>query len=143
MAAALLAVVAGGAWQATRLHPASASDDLDYRALVVRELEGVVASPAVTRGRACGPLSLPNHLLQPYALWALDVPPDAVKARTDAVAGRPRGGAAIITLTPRLNGHPAFGVLNARLRDPVASLLPPPGFTRAAVTPRFSTYVSC
>jgi hypothetical protein len=88
-------------------------------------------------------LSLPNHLLQPYAVWALDVPVEAVVARTDRVAGRPRGGTAIITLSARLNGHPAFGVLNARLRDPVAALLPPPGFARAAATPRFSTYVAC
>ncbi len=143
MAGAATAVLLGGAWQAARLHPARAGDDLDYRALVVRELNDVVGSPAVARGRACGPLSLPNHLLQPYAIWALDVPVGAVVARTDAVAGRPRSGAAIITLTPRLNAHPAFGVLNARLRDPVAALLPPPGFTRAAVTPRFSTYVGC
>jgi hypothetical protein len=104
---------------------------------------GVVASPAVARGRACGALSLPNHLLAPYAVWALDVPVRAVVARTDPDAGRPRAGAAILTLTPRLNGHPAFGVLNARLRDPVAALLPPPGFVRATATPRFSTYVRC
>jgi hypothetical protein len=140
---ALLGVVAGGAWQATRLSPAKVADELRYRRGVVAALDAALATPAARAGRGCGPTSVPNHLLQPFALWELDAPVDAVVARTDEEQPAPTSGVALITLTRRLNAHPAYGPLNARLRDPVSVLIPPGGFERAAVTPLFSTFVAC
>ena len=69
---------------------------------------------------------------------------DAVVARTDDRRARPGRGVALLTLTTRLNRHPAFGVLNPRLADSAMTLLPPPGFVRSAIpTPRFSVYTRC
>lgn len=139
-ALALVGVVAGGAWQVTRLDPAKVAEELRYREGVVHALDAALAAPAARDGRRCGPTSVPSHLLMPYALWALDVPLEQVVARTDRT---PTSGVAILTLTRRLIYHPAYGPLNPRLKDPATVLLPPAGFTRAATAPLFATYVGC
>ena len=138
--AALVVAVGGGAWQATRLDPSKVADDLRYREQVVGALQATLDAPAARDGRRCGPTSVPNHLLAPYAIWHLDVPVEEVVARTDRTPPR---GVALFTLTRRLNRHPAFGPLNARLRDPALVLVPPPGYSRAAFGPLLATYVAC
>lgn len=142
-AAALVTIFGGGSWQVSRFDPAKVAEDLRYREKVVRALSAALDAPAAREGRRCGPTSVPNHLLQPYALWHLDFPVGSVVARTDAELGRPGRGVALLTLTGRLNRHPAFGPLNPRLRDPIAVLQPPAGFGRAAFAPLLATYVRC
>jgi len=142
-AVALVTIVVGGAWQVSRFDPAKVVEELEYREDVVRGLSAALDAPAARDGRRCGPTSVPNHLLQPYALWHLDLPVGSVVARTDAELGRPGRGVALLTLSGRLNHHPAFGPLNPRLRDPATVLLPPHGFERAAFTPLLATYVRC
>jgi len=142
-AAALVTIVGGAGWQLSRFDPAKVTEELQYRKGVVRALSAALDAPAAHDGRRCGPTSVPNHLLQPYALWHLDLPVGSVVARTDPKLGRPGRGVALLTLTRRLNHHPAFGPLNPRLRDPVTVLLPPDGFGRAAITPLLATYVLC
>ncbi|MDQ3631963.1 MAG: hypothetical protein M3417_11985 [Actinomycetota bacterium] len=142
-AVALVAVLAGGAWQVTRFDPAKVVEELRYRERVVAELDAALDTPAARDGRRCGPTSVPNHLLQPYVIWDLHTSPGAVVARTDTSRPSPRSGVALLTLTGRLNAHPAYGPLNPRLRDPVTVLIPPDGFLRAATAPLFATYVGC
>jgi hypothetical protein len=141
--AALTAIVLGGALQAARLNPSKVTDDLRYREGVTTALRAALAGPAARAGRRCGPTSVPNHLLQPYALWDLDVPVTAVVARTDAEHGQPGRGVALLTLTSRLDHHPAFGSLNPRVQDPTTVLGPPKGFEPAASAPLLATYVRC
>jgi len=152
--AAVLVVLAGTAYTATRVNVTRFENELRFRGDAHEALEDVLAAPAVKAGLRCGPLTLPNHKLVPDARWIADLPADRVFARADLGTPRPKRGwkrldngrgsrarsGVGIYVTSR------FAIFKHALTDKADSALvevPPEGWRRVAVTPQYAAYVSC
>ena len=153
-AAAVLVVVAGTAYTATRVNVTRFENELRFRGDAHRALEDVLRTPEVRAGLRCGPLTLPNHKLVPDARWIADLPADRVFARADE--GTPPGEARSDRID---NGRGSkadsgvavfvtsrFAIFKHALTDKADSALvevPADGWRRVAVTPYYAAYVSC
>ena len=81
-----------------------AADEVKFVRGVHGDLASVLADPAVTAARRCGPLSLPNFALVPDSLWILDAPQNSVVSRSD---WQPTSGVALIFTEPQ--SHSRYG----------------------------------
>src|SRR3954468_9531314 len=135
---ALLLVLFGIAFTATRVSVARLDSELSFRGDAHDAFQDLIAQPGFKRGLACGPVWTPNHKLVPDARWYLDLPQDEVIARssTDKV---PDKGVVIL-----VHGRQALfnQALVTEFDDPMDSL-PPPGFRRVAVSEYYAAYVRC
>jgi hypothetical protein len=100
-----------------------------------RDLEAVLATPAVRDGLRCGPLTFPNYRLVPDARWLLDLPAGRVGARS---ARRRATGVAIFVIGEKTLRRYGF----ADGASPRTNA-PDPGFVRGPRRGRFVAYVSC
>lgn len=94
-AGAVVVLVVGAAFTATRRSPAKVEAELRDREVIRGNLSALLTDPAVTAGRRCGPLSVPNHKLVPTVRWILDLPEGGVVARSDRSRSA-AGGVAIV-----------------------------------------------
>jgi hypothetical protein len=98
-------------------------------------LAQLLHDPAVTRDRACGPITFPNYRLVPDTRWMLDLPGDEVGARSDR---RHPYGVAIFTVGDKTLHR--YGYADGASRTTV---VPDPGFTPIARSTQFRAYASC
>ncbi len=140
LAVAALALALGTVYTVTHTNPDKVRDELRQRERIHDDLRDVLALPAVTRGRRCGPISTPTHKLMPEIRWLLDVPDGAVRARSDKPA--PRSGVALL-IERRIENRPALNVREVNADDAVAVQTPPPGFRHAGGNRSFGIWVSC
>jgi hypothetical protein len=139
-AGAGLLVVFGVAFTATRVNVERLDSELAFRGASHDALVELLRGPAVQRGLRCGPVSTPNHKLVPDVRWQLGLGPEGVLARSDEeAAGRWDRGVAILVHGRHALRLQAF-VSDA---DETATNVPPPGFTREAVTAYYAAYVRC
>ena len=140
MAAAALLTVAAVAFTATRLNLDTFDTDLRYRGEAHASLEQVLAAPAVRRGLACGPVSVPSHKLVPDTRWILDAGVGDVVARADRDAAGALGTGVAIYVTNRI------ALLRQALvedtDDPLDSV-PMAGYVRVATSAYYAAYVKC
>ena len=102
-------------------------------------------SSQVRAGRACGPISVPNHKLVADVRWLADADVHGVVARTDPreTARQRRGGVALFVIGgTRFLKHPAFGPFDQTEDSPIIQV-PTAGYDRAKVGRYFSAYVRC
>ncbi len=148
MVAAGLLAVAAVAFTIPRISLVSFDTDLRFRGEAHDALEQVFAAPAVRRGLACGPVSVPSHKLIPDTRWILDRGEGGVYARADPQAGaqpkrsigrRPDRGVALFVVNRTAILRQA---LVDSADDPLDSV-PADGWVRAATTPYYAAYVKC
>ena len=138
---ALLLVLAGAAFTATRVDLTRLTNELQFRGDAHTSLVHVLNDPAVKAALRCGPLTAPNHKLVPDARWILDLPSDKVLARADPDVKKrqiSRGvGAlrddALRDLPPRVH----------QPRRPDVDPVPPPGWRRIATSEYVAAYARC
>lgn len=109
--------------------------ELRYIRSTHQTLVAVLESPQVTAGRRCGPITFPNYRLVPDTRWILDLPADAVGARSDRRESR---GVAIFTVGDKTLHR--YGYADGADRSTTKV---DPGFTRVAGNAQFAAYVSC
>jgi hypothetical protein len=139
-AAAVLVVVYGVVFTASRVHLSTFDTELQLRGDSHASLKALLRDPRVQAGRACGPVSVPNHKLVPDVRWILDGGVKDVVARSDPKqASRIRRGVAVY-VTDRA------ALLRQALvedsDDPLDSV-PMAGFKRVATTEYYGAYVRC
>ncbi len=114
-------------------------DELAFVQGINRDLEALLAAPAVAKAGGCGPLSLPNYRLVPDARWLLDAPAQDVVARAAfARADRPARGVAIFYVGEQPLERYGFADGADRLAN-----VPGPGFTPLERAGALRAYVSC
>ncbi len=133
---------------ATVASPRYIDVELTVREGVRAQLVELRGSQAVRRGRACGPLTVPNHKLLPELRWLLDADRTEVFARSSlgATAGWDgRGLALVLRGNKRFMRHPAFGPFEAdtRIYDDPLIQRPGPGWRPVAQTENFVAYARC
>jgi hypothetical protein len=141
--AIVLCVLAAG-FSATHFSTDYIRGELRTRESVRSQLETLLADPRVQAGRACGPVSLPNHKLVPDVRWLLHAGDDEVVGRTirpDSGRGD-RGVAIYLSGSLRFMRHPAYGPFD-QVRDSPLIQVPGPRMVRVARTRNFAAYVSC
>jgi len=154
--AAGLLVVYGVVFSVSRVNLNRLESELRFRGDAHAALHDVLTDPAVRRGMACGPISVPSHKLVPDTRWILDRPDGSVLARS---AGFASASASAATRRRARRAYARFadsGVAiyvhgrSALFRqalveesDPTATQLPLPGFRRVAVSRYYSAYVRC
>ena len=139
-AAAVLVVAYGVLFTASRVHLSTFETELQLRGDSHASLEALLRDPRVQAGRACGPVSVPNHKLVPDVRWILDGGVQDVVARSDPKqASHIRRGVAVY-VTDRA------ALLRQALvedsDDPLDSV-PMAGFRRVATTAYYGAYVRC
>lgn len=140
-ASALVALLAGGVWTATHLHPSAIVEDLERRAAIRDNLVALLRHPAVTAARRCGPLSVPNHKLLPDVRWTLRLPDHGVVPRSRrAVPAAPLGVA--IVIDRRVERRAELNVFEVPTDDRRIQT-PPPGFRPIAGNPHFVAWARC
>jgi hypothetical protein len=141
-AAAIIIVIAGVAWTASRLHPQSITSLLRFRHGVERDLRATLRSPVVANARRCGPVAISTHKLVPAARWSLRAPPGAVVARADPRPSTP--GVVLIGLGSRLLTDPGYGPFTPNSGDNgLKSQVPPDGFVLRGRSRYFAIYTRC
>ncbi len=153
--ASLVLVAYGVVFSVGRVNLNRLESELRFRGDAHAALHDVLTAPAVRRGLACGPISVPSHKLVADTRWildrgnlevvarsAVDLPrrPTAVDRAAAAGARQAeRGGVAIL-----VHGRAALfrQALVERTDDP-AIALPPAGFQRVATSRYYSAYVRC
>jgi hypothetical protein len=145
MVAAALLVAYGVVFTATRVNTARLHNELSFRGSAHAALHQVLEHPRVAAALRCGPVTVPNHKLVPDVRWIAGLPDGAVITRSEglgeeAVARRSaRGGVQII---PNQRLSLQRHALVERTDDP-ATVLPLPGYERAAVSGYYAAYVRC
>ncbi|MCW2985061.1 MAG: hypothetical protein JWR63_2631 [Conexibacter sp.] len=131
-----VAVVAGLAFVVVR---ADAFDKLATELRFIRtthdDLTAVLATPSVARGRACGPVTLPNYRLVPDTRWILDAGQKQVGSRS---AVQRKQGVALLLVGEKLLRRYGF----ADGASPKTNA-PPEGFMRGDRRGGFTAYVGC
>ncbi len=131
-----LAVVAGLAFVIVR---ADAFDKLATELRFIRSthdgLTAVLHTPTVARGRACGPVTLPNYRLVPDTRWILDASQKQVGSRS---AVPRKSGVALLLLGDKLLRRYGF----ADGASPKTNA-PPEGFVRGDRRGSFTAYLGC
>lgn len=120
--------------------PSRFATELRYLRAVHDDLETILAEPAVSRARACGPVSLPNYRLTPDTRWVLDAGEHDVAARSDPrreddVAA---GGVALVVV-----GEKNVRRIGRADGTPRTTNRPPAGFVQAAANRTFTAYTRC
>ena len=144
-AGALVVVLGGVAFTALTFNPRYVNRELNLRDSVRRDLTAVLDSSQVRAGRACGPISVPNHKLVADVRWLADADVHGVVARTDPreTARQRRGGVALFVIGgTRFLKHPAYGPFDQTEDSPIIQV-PTAGYDRAKVGRYFSAYVRC
>jgi hypothetical protein len=144
-AGSVVLVLAGVVYTSLTFNPTYFNRELKLRESVRRDMASVLASRGVAAGRACGPISVPNHKLIPIVRWVADADVDGVVARTDPAqsAGRLGHGVALFVIGgTRLLKHPAYGPFD-QLKDSPRNQVPATGFARVKVGRYFSAYSRC
>ncbi len=144
-AGALVVVLGGVAFTALTFNPRYVNRELNLRDSVRQDLTAVLDSPQVRAGRACGPISVPNHKLVADVRWLADAGADGVVARTNPkqTARQRRGGVALFLHGgTRFLKHPAYGPFDQTEDSPIIQV-PTTGYNRAKVGRYFSAYVRC
>jgi hypothetical protein len=139
MAGAVVLVVVGAVFTATRVRLDYFDSELTFRGAAHDDLVRVLSSPAVREGLRCGPLTVPNHKLVPDSRWILDAPSSRVIPRADPDARQPRRGVALV-VTSR------FAVFkHAWSNDTDSPLIqsPPAGFERIETGDFYAAYARC
>ncbi|CAA9474395.1 MAG: hypothetical protein AVDCRST_MAG85-190 [uncultured Solirubrobacteraceae bacterium] len=153
--AAALLVVYGIVFTATRVNLSRLDNELAFRGDSHAALHDVLRQPAVKRGLACGPVSVPNHKLIPDVRWISDLPDGKVLARSEgfykgtdeariarAAGVRRTVAAGGVALYP--HGRTAlFKQALVEDSDDPATVLPLAGYERVAVSNYYSAYVRC
>ena len=119
-------------------------NELTFRGDAHVALSRVLADPAVERGLACGPLTLPNHKLVPDSRWVSGLPFERVWARAQVGADRygkrrQRGGVALF-VTSRFAIFKQAWTADS---DPATVQLPRPGWRPVARSADYAAYVRC
>jgi hypothetical protein len=137
-AGAIALVLFGIVFTATRVSLARLDSELSFRGDAHNAFMALIDTPGFRRGLECGPVYTPNHKLVPDTRWYLDLPVDKVIARS-SIDTVPEKGVVIL-----VHGRQALfkQALVTEFDDPADSL-PPPGFTRVAVTEYYAAYVRC
>jgi hypothetical protein len=150
-----LLVVYGVAFSVGRVNLNRLESELAFRGDAHAALHDVLKDPAVQRGLACGPVTVPSHKLVPDTRWILDrgnlevvarsavnLPrrPTPVDRAAAAAERRAReGGVAIL-----VHGRAAlFRQALVESSDDPGTVLPPAGFQRVATSRYYSAYVRC
>jgi hypothetical protein len=149
MLAAVLLVAYGAFFTATRVNLGRLDNELRFRGQAHAALHDVLNDPAVERGLRCGPVNVPNHKLVPDVRWILDLPDGAVLTRSQALrtepadlAVRKRIEAGGVQIIPHQRLALFRQALVSETDDPV-TVLPLPGYQRAAVSDYYAAYVRC
>ncbi len=140
-AAATFALAAGTAYTALHVHPASVVAQLRERHAQRADLVATLRDPVVTRARACGPLTVPNHKLIPEVRAILGLAAGEVVARSDRSHGVQTRGVAIL-VDRRIELRPSVNVWEVP-QDGLESVMAPRGFHSLAGTRRFAAWGSC
>jgi len=146
VAATAAALLAAGAWTAVHLHPAGAASELRLRLDVESEVRTLLRSRAVSAGRRCGPISVPNHKLMPLILLDLGTRRVAdVLARSDVetAPARERGVALVMQGGNRALYDNEYGPFGNDSHDPHWIDDVPRGFRRVASLRYVAAYVRC
>jgi hypothetical protein len=150
MLGAVLVVLLGTAYTATRVNVTRFENELRFRGDAHVALERVLRAPAVREGLRCGPLTLPNHKLVPDARWIAGLPADRVLARADegtpGAARKDNGLGSKADRGVAIYVTSRFAIFKHALTDEADSALievPREGFDRVAVTPYYAAYVRC
>lgn len=138
MVAAVLLVVGGTVYTATRVNLGRFESELRFRGESHEDLESVLSGPEVAAGLRCGPLTMPNHKLVPDARWILDLPYEKVRARPEEGIGDQPGVSVYATSRSALFRHAL-----SNPEDPVELQVPPPGARLVATSEHYSSYVAC
>jgi len=138
MSGAVLLVLGGVIFTATRVNLGRFESELEFRGAAHDDLEQVLRDPEVAAGLRCGPLTLPNHKLVPDARWILDLPYEKVRARAEEGVDAERGVSVYATSRTALFRH-AF----SNPEDAPSLQVPPPGARRVATSGHYAAYVAC
>jgi hypothetical protein len=137
---AALLVLYGIVFTATRVNLGSFDNELVFRGHAHAALERILKRPAVRAGRACGPVSVPNHKLIPDARWILNSGATGVVARSDARQARRIHHGVALYVTERL--ALLRQALVEKSDDPFDSI-PMDGFTFVGSSGYYGAYVRC
>jgi hypothetical protein len=134
------AVVVGAAFLVVQLPSfGRLGDELTFVQGIHRDLEALLAEPAVAQAAACGPLSFPNYRLVPDARWLRDAPAQEIVARSAFPrAERPARGVAVFYVGEQPLDRYGFADGADRLAN-----VPDAGFTPLARAGTLRAYVSC
>lgn len=137
---AVLLVVYGAAFTATRVNLSTFENELQFRGAAHASLKRLLDSGPVRDGLRCGALSVPTHKLVPESRWILDVGAQDVIARSDAAQERHilRGVALYTTDRASLLRQ----ALVEKTDDPLL-LVPMNGFERIATERFYGAYARC
>jgi hypothetical protein len=142
--AALVVALGGAAFTATHLHPGYIDRELTTRRELRQELSRLVATPAFTAARRCGPVTVPNHKLIPDTRWLLHADADEVLARSALPAfGQDTHGAEVFVSGPEMLANPTYGPFIPGSPDDARIQVPGPGAVLIDRTPHFAAYAAC
>jgi hypothetical protein len=142
--ASVLVTLGGAAFTATHLHPGYVDRELTTRRVLRQELARLIATPAFTLARRCGPVTVPNHKLIPDTRWLLHADADEVLARSALPAfGQRMRGAQIFVSGPAMLANSTYGPFVPGSRDDARIQVPGPGTVLIDRTPHFAAYAAC
>lgn len=141
MGLAALAVAYGAFFTVTKVNFNVIERDLALRGSLHPSLVEVLGDPALDR--RCTPVTAPNHKLVPEIRWVLDLPPDAVQARSDPRTPEvQRRGAAVYVHGRSALLRQALVEDSDRVRDSIPTIASPT-FTRGRVARHHAVYLGC
>jgi hypothetical protein len=142
-AAALLVIIYGVVFTATRVNFHAFDQELVFRGQSHAALEALFRNPKVRAGMKCGPVSVPNHKLVPDTRWVLKAGVDDVIARSDpAQKGKFDRGVAVYATSRQALLRQGFTPDDSTTED-IQNSLPLPGFTWVAASADYGAYVRC
>ncbi|MSX02774.1 MAG: hypothetical protein F2813_06395 [Actinobacteria bacterium] len=142
-AGAVLCVVVGAAWTATRLNVSKIDADIKQRRQVSDNFRSIMVNPAVLRARRCGPVTVPSQKLLPEAKWAFRLEPPQIIPRSDTSVPVQREGVALV-INPSYESRPDLNINEYAVDDGWQRLqIPPPGFKLLASNEFFLAYGRC
>jgi hypothetical protein len=142
--ASVIVTLGGAAFTATHLHPGYIDRELTTRRVLRQELARLIATPAFTLARRCGPVTVPNHKLIPDTRWLLHADADEVLARSALPAfGQRTRGAQIFVSGPTMLANSTYGPFVPGSRDDARIQVPGPGTVLIDRTPHFAAYAAC
>ena len=140
-AAAVVVVIFGVVFTATRVTVENFKIDLESRGEQHTELVSILDNPKVRAGLKCGPLSVPNHKLVPEVRWLLGgASVDEVIARSDDAREKDKQYGVALYVTTRAALLRQAIVNND---DDPADSRPLDGFTRIANSRDYGAFVRC
>ena len=147
MVGALVIVLLGAGYTATRLNFTRFESELRFRGQAHDDLTAVLDDPKVKAGLRCGPLTGPNHKIVPDARWIAGLGDGDVWARAQSFREpddsryepmQEKGVAIVVTSR--------FAIFKHAWSDPADDprvQVPPPGFERVKTSRFYAAYVRC